>query len=534
MKLSHILAAVIGGGAIFLGSTALATNAAANECVPIATDLAIATPMIIYNEPAIASSTGGEWVQESAGMRYYNGDTFCTGLQTIDHVYYTFDANGILLSGWHDEDGKHYYIDPDTMKPAVGLTEIDGSYYLFGYDGEQKTGWRNIDGNRYYFDSESGKMLTGWLNIDGLRYYCDETQGKLGGEFTVDGITYVSNEMYGYQLYGTRVLSDGSIHCYYYRDGSVYQGWKSEQNGQRYFDSTGTALTGLQTIEDKIYYFNAKAYATIGWKTIDGNRYYFSSPSGAAVTGIQTIDNHIYGFRSDGTTYNGWQTIDNNKYYFSAGGCAYRGLVTIDNQLYYFNTKGILQCNKTFVANGYEYTSDANGIATRGLCPVAGTSVATAEQMIAYIQSVNPNVSQYVIDMIPYYISEGEAEGIRGDIAFAQSCLETGNFKYINSAVSLSQNNFCGLGVTYNGVRGCSFATAQLGIRAQIQHLKAYSTNSDLNQAVVDPRFYYVSRNCAPYVEWLGIQENPWHKGWASGSNYGSKILNILNAILSM
>ena len=78
--------------------------------------------------------------------------------------------------------------------------------------------------------------------------------------------------------------------------------------------------------------------------------------------------------------------------------------------------------------------------------------------------------------LIPLYLSEGKAEGVRGDIAFAQSCLETGNFGFFGSAVTLDQNNFCGMGVTSNGMRGNSFDTPQLGIRAQVQHLKTYAS----------------------------------------------------------
>lgn len=59
--------------------------------------------------------------------------------------------------------------------------------------------------------------------------------------------------------------------------------------------------------------------------------------------------------------------------------------------------------------------------------------------------------------MVPLYLSEGEAEGVRGDIAFAQSCLETGNFGFSGSAVTLEQNNFCRMGVTSNGKKGNSF-----------------------------------------------------------------------------
>lgn len=162
---------------------------------------------------------------------------------------------------------------------------------------------------------------------------------------------------------------------------------------------------------------------------------------------------------------------------------------------------------------------------------IIGKAAATAEQMQKYIKSKNTNVAQSVLDMVSQYIQEGKAEGIRGDIAFAQSCLETGNFTFKDSAVTLDQNNFCGMGVTENGMKGNSFPNSKTGIRAQIQHLKAYACTDPLKKECVDPRFQYVERGCAKYVEWLGIQENPKGKGWAAGSGYGSKILNILEAI---
>ena len=81
---------------------------------------------------------------------------------------------------------------------------------------------------------------------------------------------------------------------------------------------------------------------------------------------------------------------------------------------------------------------------------IMGTAVATVQQMQSYIQKVNPAVPKSVIDMVEYYISEGKTEGVRGDIAFAQSCLETGNFTFNGSAVTLDQNNFAGIGVTKN------------------------------------------------------------------------------------
>ena len=127
------------------------------------------------------------------------------------------------------------------------------------------------------------------------------------------------------------------------------------------------------------------------------------------------------------------------------------------------------------------------------------------------------------LDMIPLYLSEGEAEGVRGDIAFAQSCLETGNFTFSGSAVTLPQNNFCGLGVTQRGKTGLSFETAQLGIRAQVQHLKAYASTDKLRKARIDPRFRYVKQGCAPYAEWLGQKENPQGKAGRQEKSMGRR-----------
>ena len=201
--------------------------------------------------------------------------------------------------------------------------------------------------------------------------------------------------------------------------------------------------------------------------------------------------------------------------------------VPADHVIRHYDVTGKI-CPNPYVYNTTKHVWDAfkKAIATDGagtedtskMTKITGKAVATAEQMTAYIKAKNAKVPQSVLDMIPFYLSEGEAENIRGDIAFAQSCLETGNFTFSGSAVKLSQNNFCGMGVTGNGMTGNSFDTPQLGIRAQIQHLKAYANTVKLKGECIDPRFKYVTRGSAPYVEYLGMQENPKGKGWAAGA----------------
>lgn len=186
----------------------------------------------------------------------------------------------------------------------------------------------------------------------------------------------------------------------------------------------------------------------------------------------------------------------------------------------------------------------AEGLADAGygLTSIVGAAQATAEQMAAYLTEKNPEAAGYALAHARLYLAHGAVEGIRGDVAFAQRCLETGNDTYKGSAVTPEQHNYGGFGVTARGQKGESFPDAETGIMVHIQHLKAYASTEPTVEDCVDPRFKYVHRGCAPLVEWLGQQENPANTdkpkkdwvGWAAGKNYGGKILDILGRILQM
>lgn len=134
---------------------------------------------------------------------------------------------------------------------------------------------------------------------------------------------------------------------------------------------------------------------------------------------------------------------------------------------------------------------------------IIGKSECTAEQMAQYLIERNPNAKSWALEYAQIYLEEGEAEGVRGDGAWIQSCKETGNFKFTGgTAVTFDQNNFCGLGVTKKGMKGHSFDTPRLGIRAQIQHLKGYATSTPLKNSCVDPRYKYINpKGKAPRFE---------------------------------
>ena len=90
--------------------------------------------------------------------------------------------------------------------------------------------------------------------------------------------------------------------------------------------------------------------------------------------------------------------------------------------------------------------------------------------------------------------------------------------KELTATQTVAQNNFGGIGSATGGTVGASFPSAQIGVRAHIQHLKAYGSVEPLVLRVVDPRFNFVRRGVAPLVEMLTGR-------WNSTPDYGERIL---------
>ena len=182
--------------------------------------------------------------------------------------------------------------------------------------------------------------------------------------------------------------------------------------------------------------------------------------------------------------------------------------------------------------------------------PIMGTSQASVAQMVRYYNSKSSGYDTFTGENKKYNGSlakggastieqfaqivyeEAKAEGVRAEVVFAQCMLETGFLKY-GGDVLPNQYNFAGIGAT-GAVHGASFENVRVGVRAHVQHLKAYASLDGLTQQCVDPRFNLVARGCAQYVEWLGMKENPKGYGWASAKNYGPNIVNMVRNLLSL
>jgi hypothetical protein len=153
-----------------------------------------------------------------------------------------------------------------------------------------------------------------------------------------------------------------------------------------------------------------------------------------------------------------------------------------------------------------------------------GTGRVPAKALSRFLAENNPRSDRNFSDSLAeYYVMEAALEGVNHDVAFAQMCLETG-FLVFGGLVSPDMNNFCGLGSTGPGHPGETFPEPRIGVRAHIQHLKAYATDEPLRQELVDPRYRWVRYGSAPAIQGLAGT-------WAADRAYGDKVKLILERL---
>ena len=164
---------------------------------------------------------------------------------------------------------------------------------------------------------------------------------------------------------------------------------------------------------------------------------------------------------------------------------------------------------------------------------IFGEGEASKKQAVSLIKQNNPKVrlACSVEELVDLYWRESEREDIRPDLALAQSIVETGTYAY-GGDVQHNQNNFCGLGTTGGGVKGATFKTPELGVRAHIQHLLAYTQKKRPKTAIVDPRYelaHNIRMERGMVDTWYGLNGT-----WAMGSLYCEKIMATYQKMLAM
>lgn len=165
----------------------------------------------------------------------------------------------------------------------------------------------------------------------------------------------------------------------------------------------------------------------------------------------------------------------------------------------------------------------ATALMTQQLERIMGQGYTSEVQMMVFLKSHYTDGLTHFAELPKLYREEANIEGVNYDLAFAQMCVET-NFLRFGEAVKPEQNNFAGLGTIGSGSGGASFSSPRIGIRAQIQHLKAYASTEPFVQAIVDPRFNSIRRGVAPFLSQLSGR-------WAVDPQYHCKILSVLRRL---
>ncbi len=154
---------------------------------------------------------------------------------------------------------------------------------------------------------------------------------------------------------------------------------------------------------------------------------------------------------------------------------------------------------------------------------IMGRGSTSEVQLIMFLKGINEGAIGQYPDLAKIYREEAMTEGINHDLAFCQMLVET-NALAFNHGLDPSSNNFGGLGAPKGGSANASFPSVRIGVRAHLQHLKAYASQEPLVLRSVDPRFPYVRRGVAPSIDQLSGR-------WSADMDYGQKILALVRRL---
>ena len=435
-----------------------------------------------------------------------------------------FSKNGLVYNA-----GNWFYIQNGYLNwNTTTLVKYNGRWYGVrnGYVDWNYSGIMRLGGSYYYVSNGIlnwnytglAKNQTGWFYVK---------NGKV--DFSKTGLVYNAGNWFyvqnGFLNWKTCTLAQNGGVWYGVHNG--YVDWRYSGiirlGGSYYYVSNGVLnwkYTGLEKNDTGWFYVKQGKvdFSKVGLVYNAGNWFW--------------ITNGFLNWNSNGVVpYAGkWFCVRNGRVDWSYNGLA----VGTTGTWYIKNGQVDFSYNGPAVLNGDEYIVYGGHASVKGTS-IMGTSSTSVEQMVKYYKAHAAYPSFYAGTDAPtieafcqIYMEECAAEGVKAEVAFCQAMNETGFLKF-GGQVSITQYNFAGMGATDDGAAGASFPNVRTGVRAQVQHLKGYASTNALNNACVDPRFAYLSksRGCAPIVEWLGINENPAKKGWATSVNYGYNLRNL-------
>lgn len=496
-----------------------------------------------------------------------NKNTLADGVYKIGNAQNSNYVLDIASGSKNDGANVQLYLSNGTTAQSFKVTHDTNGYVTF----------TNVNSGKA-LDVSGGKVVNS-RNIQ--QYYSNDTKSqKWIVKKSESGYTIISalDSNYVLDLSGGKVVNSRNIQLYQ-SNGSTAQQWIFEKNITERERLDEMATQNKSMMDDGVYYIKNRD-VKFALDVSGGSAY---SGANVQLYSLNKTDAQKWLVSHDSKGYVSFKNVNSGMYLTATGnsnganvnqqsssnGYNQKWIIAFDSSqniklVSGLNSKLVIDVSGGKISNGSNiqlYTSN-NSAAQKwvfeyiskdvqaSLTKIMGTSQTSVAQMVRYYKA---NASGYDTFKAKYegkydgslakggastierfaqiFYEEANAEGVKAEVAFTQCMKETGFLKY-GGDVLPNQYNFAGIGAT-GAVHGASFKDVRTGIRAQIQHLKAYASTSPLNNACVDPRFNLVTRNTAPYVEWLGIKENPNGYGWATAKNYGYDIVGMVKVLLS-
>ena len=404
---------------------------------------------------------------------------------------------------------------PNASKYAIALCKSDGSFDTYTYD---------CTGTSYEIDGlENGKTYTFLVQA-----YANDRWNT----FTTDD--YLT----------CKLVPSPEASAEATGDGEVTVSWKAVAGAERYavaekmadgsyrtytLDEKGTSFKVSDLANGVTHRFLVQARVDGSWSSAADGYLCSAAPSG-------TVRPKVSAKAGDGSVELTWGHVPGATRYAVAvrQGSGYK-TYTLGCEKESYTVKGLSNgISYKFLVqawNGSSWSpfseSDLVACTTLGT-PIMGKSAASVSSMVSLYNSTGhtyPTIyaskgATTINDFCQIVLEEANAEGVKAEVLFAQAMLETGWLKF-GGSVKAEQCNFGGIGAVNATVGGATFGSVRIGLRAQVQHLKAYASKEPLNNACADPRFDKVERGIAPCVEDLNGR-------WAvPGEGYGQRIAHI-------
>lgn len=496
-----------------------------------------------------------------------NKNTLADGVYKIGNAQNSNYVLDIASGSKNNGANVQLYLSNGTTAQSFKVTHDTNGYVTF----------TNVNSGKA-LDVSGGKVA----NYSNIQQY--NSNGTKSQKWIVkksnSGYTIISalDSNYVLDLSGGKVVNSRNIQLYQ-SNGSTAQQWTFEKNITERERLDEMATQNKSMMDDGVYYIKNRD-VKFALDVSGGSAY---SGANVQLYSLNKTDAQKWLVSHDSKGYVSFKNVNSGMYLTATGssnganvnqqspsnGYNQKWIIAFDSSqniklVSGLNSKLVIDVSGGKISNGSNiqlYTSN-NSAAQKwvfeyiskdvqvSLTKIMGTSQTSVAQMVRYYKA---NASGYdtfkaryegkydgslakggastIEQFAQIFYEEANAEGVKAEVAFTQCMKETGFLKY-GGDVLPNQYNFAGIGAT-GAVHGASFKDVRTGIRAQIQHLKAYASTSPLNNACVDPRFNLVTRNTAPYVEWLGIQENPNGYGWATAKNYGYDIVGMVKVLLS-